>query len=169
MSANPLLPLKGQTLTASDYTNAHLVHFKALICYILDPGQPPCFTGEYSPVKVCPELLKVLQAHKQFDIFCKVDTRPDGSYLWLKANYDSEYAHWAAKQAAHNANRAEMLEENDRQAKAFQLYVSWQRSRNVKTGVNSLFDMFVEMVRDYQEVKEETPYLGILKKIKYIT
>jgi len=165
---NPLLPLKGQQLTPTDYTNAHLVHFKALICYILDPSQAPAFTGEYSPVRICDSLLKVLQSHKQFDIFCKLDARPDGNYLWLKANYDSEYAHWAAKQATANARRAELLEENDKQAKAFQLYVSWQRSKNIRTGIQALFDMFTEMIRDYKECGAESPYVAILKKIKYL-
>lgn len=165
---NPTLPLKGQTLTQTDYTNAHLVHFKALVCYILDPGQPPALTGEYSPVKICNELLRVLETHKLFHQFCKIDTRPDGNYLWLKANYDTEYAHWAAKQAANNLARAEMHAENERQAKALQNYVSWQRSKKIRTSAESLFNMFEEMVRDYKECGEESPYIGILKKIKYL-
>lgn len=156
-------------LTVADYANAHLIHFKSLVCYILDPAQSPAFTGEYSPVKICDELLKVLKAHKHFDTFCKLDPRPDGNYLWIKQNYDTEYAHWAAKQAANNANRQEMLAENERQAKAFQNYLAWQRSRGVRTSTQSLFDMLMEMIKDYNENGADTPYEKILKKIGYLT
>lgn len=145
---NPLSNIPEPKLSLHD---AHVMHFKAMITMALDASQPPCFTGEYSPRKVDECYLRTLRTHPLFSRFCVEAPHPLGDpsvkLLWLKTNYDSEYAVWRARNDEHNAQRSARWEENKRLLDAIERYYALQQKLgNLRCNRQLASDMVTNMV-----------------------
>ncbi len=71
------------------------------IAAIIDPHEVYCPSGYYGPREINRDLEKLLSTHKGFPYVGKIEHRPDDgkTYLWLKRDWDSEYAVIMAKRA----------------------------------------------------------------------
>lgn len=145
--------------------------YRSLVCWLLDPAQTPSPHGEYNPRRVTRDLATHLASHKLAREFITIEDDPLNSklaFLWLKENYDTNYAHWRAKKDLSDGDRASRLVENTRMASAIQNYIAYERKHNRRTRAEVLEEMVLVMISNYKELGEASPFVRVLKQIKYI-
>ena len=150
-----------------DLAQAHIMHFKSMVCMALDPSQPPAFTGSYPPKIIAPDYLRVLQTHTLFSRFCHVEQVGDQQRLWLKHDWESEWSvYQRAKQESAEA-RAARIEDEKRTVRAIDAYFNLQqRAKNYRCTRANASDMVMQMIDAHKS--GESGFDAMLQKIGYL-
>lgn len=136
---------------AADIAAGHFIHFKSLICFILDPSQPPCFNGCYGPRKIDRSLYLIIKDHRYFKSFCYVEERGRELHLWLKEEYTTQYSIWRQAHEKNDVERAILIQENNRVKNCIEAYHRFQlKRRNFKSTIDKAHFMVMEMIEEYQ-------------------
>lgn len=151
-----------------EYTS---VHYRTLVCWLLDPSQPASPHGEYNPRRITPAVAKLLLSHKLAPEFIRIvyDEITSEPTLWLRENYDSHYEHWRAKHALSDSERVARIAENEHMKRAVANFIAYERKHNRRTRDEVLFEMVMTMIASYKEDGETSPYVKMLTQIGYIT
>lgn len=153
-------------LSLEEYTS---VHFRALVCWLLDPAQIASFHGEYAPRRIAKDIAQLLRKHKNFKRYCIIEVDGLGfEWLWLRSNYDSDATRHKAKKETEIVDRGARQAENLRMREAIARYITYENTHSRKTRDSLLEEMCLVMISDYKECGDASPFVKILTTIGYI-